>query len=239
MNVAKTRIWNPAQWKEMTELDRMASPNFVSELTRDRSEQSTTRTPRGAKAKKREEMAESIDPAGDGPMDTCTLRTQISGRRNASITPSAFDDTLEASSSDKQLTPDIEFIDTLGNSPATPHASLRRSATTPPTELDEPCVEPVSLSKSSPTLRKRTTAMQRAEPTDVEWAAFLANFEELPHGMKKGDYTIELLREVERRYWRTLTIGDSPMYGADMAGRFGLTHSMKGALCMCQTTNPS
>lgn len=73
---------------------------------------------------------------------------------------------------------------------------------------------------TTPLRKKRPTNLQRAEPSLEEWQTFMATFEELPHGMKVEDYTIELLREVERRYWRTLTFGEAPMYGADMKGKF-------------------
>lgn len=66
--------------------------------------------------------------------------------------------------------------------------------------------------------KKRPSNMARAEPTDAEWDAFADTFADLPHGTKREDYTVELMREIERRYWRTLTFGEPPMYGADMAG---------------------
>ena len=37
-------------------------------------------------------------------------------------------------------------------------------------------------------------------------------------GASTADFTVEACREIERRYWRTLTFGEPPMYGADMKG---------------------
>lgn len=102
-----------------------------------------------------------------------------------------------------------EAILTLSDIPeaqALPHTSTR-SQTQPQT--------PASAQKKT----KRPSNMQRAEPTEEEWQQFMSTFDELPHGMKVEDYTIEMMREVEKKYWRTLTFGEPAMYGADMAGK--------------------
>ncbi|GAA95595.1 uncharacterized protein L969DRAFT_92726 [Mixia osmundae IAM 14324] len=52
--------------------------------------------------------------------------------------------------------------------------------------------------------------------TDKEWEDF-----DLPsqlQGPSPSDYTADVLKEIERRYWRSLAIGSPPMYGADSAG---------------------
>lgn len=89
------------------------------------------------------------------------------------------------------------------------------TSTLPPlSELsDESSFTPVAKAK-----RRRPTNNERAEPTREEWHSFIDNFEDLPHSTKREDYTIEMMREIERKYWRTLTFGEPPMYGADMAG---------------------
>lgn len=114
-------------------------------------------------------------------------------------------------------------------SPSGPASTLTFPlATGPDVNLPPPVSPANSISTTASTTKelkkngepKKRTLLQKSQPTDAEWEKFIATFEDLPHGIKKEEYTIELMREVERRYWRTLTFGESPMYGADMAGAF-------------------
>ena len=101
------------------------------------------------------------------------------------------------------------------------HSSPLASTSTLPTS-DNASRSPHPLLSPTPSpkpQKRKPTNLERAEPTDEEWTAFLATFENLPYTTKKEDYTLEMMREIERRYWRTLTFGESPMYGADMAGQ--------------------
>lgn len=91
-----------------------------------------------------------------------------------------------------------------------------KAAATPSKAVDEPAPPPSSAQKKSDA--KRPTVLQRAEVTDEQWAEFARTYDDLPYGRKKEDYTPEVMREVERAYWRNLMIGKPPMYGADMKG---------------------
>ncbi|GAA6010537.1 hypothetical protein JCM11491_006986 [Sporobolomyces phaffii] len=178
-NVAKSRIWNPAQWKESAELDKYDAPDLLGEQKKgDRSERSTKST---------------------------SAATQ--GRKNKA-----------ASKKDKEREADGEFDadeeDEDGDSPKKGRRTPAKKAGRPRKESN--ATEGETL--EPPAKKKRLTGLQKAEPTEEEWQAFSSKFEELPHGMKRDDYTVEMMRDFERRYWRTLTFGESPMYGADMAG---------------------
>ncbi|KAH8926648.1 hypothetical protein BT69DRAFT_1238823, partial [Atractiella rhizophila] len=64
---------------------------------------------------------------------------------------------------------------------------------------------------------KRKTQAELTEIDDAEWAVW--DFESLPYGATKEQYSQEACRDVERTYWRTLTLNDTPaMYGADLKG---------------------
>lgn len=129
-------------------------------------------------------------------------------------------------SMDSNITPDLPSEGT----PVAESTSLSEEATSIPSDLPEALALPSTSTRSQNQIQpqtpasaqkktKRPTNMQRAEPTEVEWQEFMSTFDELPHGMKVEDYTIEMMREVEKKYWRTLTFGEPAMYGADMAGK--------------------
>lgn len=218
-NVAKTRIWNPAQWKLMSEEAKWASPDFLGERKLgERSERSTKGVGarggarrRGKKAHEEEEEEEDADVEENAAVDMDMKMEDPSPP--AEPIESRMDDDLPAVPVASTSAP-----------PTVPyplrHLSPNKQAATPSASVSS-SGSPPAVSKSTPALpKKRPTNLQRAEPSLQEWQTFMATFEELPHGMKVEDYTIELLREVERRYWRTLTFGEAPMYGADMKGKF-------------------
>lgn len=218
-NVAKTRIWNPSQWKSMAESTKWAGPDFVSEQKVERTERASWVPPRRtsrAKGKGREVamvVEESVPVTIDCEhgKDECMngrdeKATTSSSKLNRFTPDSASHDSSSFASSSSTVPSTVE---------STASHQTRGSISSPSTSTSklaaDPIVEPVSK-------KLRTTSLQRAESTDEEWAEFFNSFEECPYGMNKEDYTIEFMREVERRYWRTLTFGESPMYGADMLG---------------------
>lgn len=175
-NVASSKIWNPAQWKESAEKDNYDAPDLLAEQKKgDRSERSTKSTSNATESRKK--------------------KAAIKKEREA-------DGEFDADEEDDE------------------GASPKKGRRTPAKKADKESKGAPSEggSKEGPP-KKRLTKMQKAEPTEEEWAAFSAKFKELPHGMKKEDYTVGMMRDFERRYWRTLTFGESPMYGADMAGK--------------------
>lgn len=180
-NVAKSRIFNPAQWKEMSELSKYAAPDILAERAKvDRSERST----------------KGVKPI--------PKRTKP---RKSSATASENLDGEEIVIK-KEFTPTLE--DSITNSES-PIASTSQIATD---SLYSPNTE--SLPKGA---KKKLSKHEKAEPTVEEWETFVKLFEDLPHGIKKEEYTNDLLREIERKYWRTLTMGEPPLYGADMKGQ--------------------
>lgn len=199
-NVAKTRIWNPAQWKDMSEASRYAGPDFAAETQVDRTDRAVpVAAPRSRVV----------------PFPTVTAAASPI----ASVSPSAGPAPAEQVAS-----------------PASPTVSTPTSATTNATSpatvdstLDSAPLSTAAAAVPLPVVvlkPKRPSNLQRAEPTDAEWEAFIAQFEALPYGMTKEGYTIEFMRQVERRYWRTLTFGEAPMYGADMQGELLYTLSI-------------
>lgn len=232
-NVAKSRIWNAAQWKEMAE-GKWAAPDFLGSKEKgDRSERSTkgvgvrsvSKGKEKAKAKKspvdavlEEEKGEEADAEDGG------TRRKIPALADQDV---EMDDATPTASTSRVPSPaPIASTSTL------PSASTSALPAALPAPSPSPSLAPSttasaagSPSKSTAARKKRPTNMQRAEPSLEEWQTFIGTFEELPYGMKKEDYTIDLLREVERRYWRTLTFGESPMYGADMKGELPLRSS--------------
>lgn len=298
-NVAKTRIWNPAQWKDMATKDKWQAPDFKAEAEReDRTDRKIPEVKRrvstapGKRAREgtddEEEDGDDEEEEGDSEQDEPTvegrtLRSKANATANAATGASrgrrrgrggfvklgrggsrvgaANRATRRSNHKDKdgaederdqpiqQATPpdtsnehDVEMRDaSTASKPASPSARVvptrarAAAAAAAATTASQPASParppngttsvPASVSNTpaannpAATPKKRLTNLQRAEPTDEEWAAFVQHFEELPHGMKKEDYTVELMRDIERRYWRTLTFGEAPMYGADMAGK--------------------
>ncbi|KAM0747231.1 hypothetical protein T439DRAFT_328987 [Meredithblackwellia eburnea MCA 4105] len=261
-NVAKTRIWNPAQWKEAAESSKWAAPDFKEEKP-DRSERTTkvpmrkpmTEEVKAERAEKAErERLRKLEAEENGetlPTTKGVKRKGRGGRRGGkrsnvkgkvkAMEAEAEGDGTEADGEEEEgddsnlKEEDVVMADAVqalpspapsgSNIEGTTPANASGSNTPPPQSLaDSPVSTPqpdttTSKATSNSTAKKRRpTNLQRAEPTEEEWEAFVKTFEELPHGMKKEDYTVELLREVERRYWRTLTFGEPPMYGADMKG---------------------
>ncbi|KAL8278069.1 hypothetical protein RQP46_009529 [Phenoliferia psychrophenolica] len=253
-NVAKSRIWNPAQWKEMAETPKWAAPDFLEQKP-DRTDRSTkgvsTRKPNaeprvrkppapvveGERKKKGKRGRKKGPVAGAKGKGKAVETVAEEGEAEAEAADAGDDemDVEHAEPVDSAATVDHPNDDVamLPSPAATEH--LPSHLPTPPTHPDSPSLPAASppptlplpsdptpappVPTTTPTpKKKRPSNMARAEPTEAEWQAFINTFESLPHGMKATDYTIELLREVERRYWRTLTFGEPPMYGADMKG---------------------
>ena len=252
-NVAKTRIWNVAQWKALSETDKYAPPNFVADKNLpERSERSSERRnpkrdrkpgpesvvaeavprPNGLDALRRAMEESEGMPVEEPPVEDATaapFKTHAEIPLQAPVEAPVEDSVRSFEGPvDHFAGPPIEI-------PAEPSHSPVASTSTLPSEVDDnpfynffdESYSPPSLVEVDPNapvprkkrVRKtRPTNAQRAEPTEAEWDAFIAKFEALPHETKREDYTIEMMREIERRYWRTLTFGEAPMYGADMAG---------------------
>ncbi|KAK4056090.1 hypothetical protein OIO90_002821 [Microbotryomycetes sp. JL221] len=276
-NVAKTRIWNAAQWKEMSVQPRWAAPNFKEEREKaDRTDRTPVIGKRVRNVKADEDGGEQGDDESDAASSTRSpnkviprgsVRLGRGGMRSQGATRA------ESEGPSQQASPPETVVDMLesrkktrkeqtktpaGSVEASPARSLRsrsgansaqptpngtkKSVGSAPSSRRGSVVDTMqnkngkktmdANGKGTPTksktaskegdkdsnVPKRVTNLQRAEPTDEEWAAFVKHFEELPYGMTKEDYSIEMLRDIERRYWRTLTFGEPPMYGADMAG---------------------
>ncbi|BGP20839.1 hypothetical protein JCM10213_008125 [Rhodosporidiobolus nylandii] len=224
-NVAKTKIWNAAQWKDLADKEKYAPPDPKKDRERgERSERSAVsekvaRRRRGEaggngkgkgkeKEREREEAEEEADGADDEDEedeeedeDYAGEGTPKKGRRTpAKRTPGKGKAKAVDGEGDIKMEDAPSAAASARSSPAPSVASTSASA-------------PAAAAK-----KKSSTALQRAEPTPAEWAAFCEKYDELPHGMRREDYTVEMMRDFERRYWRTLTFGESPMYGADMAG---------------------
>ncbi|KDE06267.1 hypothetical protein MVLG_03426 [Microbotryum lychnidis-dioicae p1A1 Lamole] len=251
-NVAKTRIWNPAQWKQMADSSKFAPPDFKKEAEKgDRTDRkpvlsgsnasastSTSATPNKKGSRKApggegeadaDDEAESSEAVGKGKP---ALHTPANGKSKEPQTPSQtrsgtrFGSDLknesgrsttatpnESPTTRKAPIPTATEISTTSTAAATPISVGASHAT------KDPATSSASLaSATKPARVKRASNLQRAEPTEAEWSAFVEKYAELPHGMKKSDYTVELMRDIERRYWRTLTFGEPAMYGADMKG---------------------
>jgi len=213
-NVAKSRIWNAAQWKESANLDKFDAPDLIAEQKKgDRSERSTKSTSAATAAKKQRIAAskkekEEKEREADGEFDA--------------------DEEEEAGNTPKKgrRTPVKKLAKSTG---------VGKGKEKDNTETNQDGTDP----QPPPAKRKRLTVLQKAEPTEEEWEAFSNKFTELPHGMKKEDYTVEMMRDFERRYWRTLTFGEPPMYGADMAGELTLFHHsldivIDAIFCVCR-----
>ncbi|GAA6019759.1 hypothetical protein JCM10207_009254 [Rhodosporidiobolus poonsookiae] len=229
-NVAKTRIWNAAQWKDLSLRDKWEGPDLLGEKEKgDRSERATASK---AVLKRRREKAEAqgkgngkgkgkereeddADREGDDEDDEDEDDEDApkKGRR----TPAKRAPPRRASKAGSVAETDADAASEPPPTPAQSEVKLEVVEVSDPTASASATPAP-SASASAAAKSKRKTNLERANPTDDEWAAFGARFEELPHGMKKEDYTVEMMRDFERRYWRTLTFGEPPMYGADMAG---------------------
>lgn len=191
-NVAKSRIWNAAQWKEAAEQPKWAAPDFLGESKK------VDRTDRVAAGPKRRKHAHE-DGEAEGTEGSVEGEVEKAGEADG-----------EDEAGERAPSPPARRT-------RPPRAASAAGAQVLGTTLPVPGASLVGA--DSPAKVKRPSPLQRAEPTEEEWAAFVDKYEELPHGMKKEDYTVELMREVERRYWRTLTFGEPAMYGADMKGK--------------------
>lgn len=194
MNEAKSRTWNAAQWKQRATMPRSDAPDVIADEKRgERSERTTVS---GNKRRRSAAAAAAATAAGDEPRGSAG---QGETGEEAEAAGAAADEEGEGEGT--------------SGSPKERRAPARKAK-------DSSAPEPADA-KSPPTApakRGRGRPPMRAEPTDEEWTEFTASLYDLPHGMKKEDYTVERLRDFERRYWRTLTFGEAPMYGADMSG---------------------
>lgn len=214
MNEAKTRTWNAAQWKDFATRPKWEAPDLVGDEKKgERSERAVisdrarkmraSRAGTGAeasadkkgkgRAKDGEEADEEDGADGEGDDAAGSSKRRTLSRR-AKVDGAAKMAAAKGRGKGKAAVD--ESPDDAGGEPDT---SASDAAPPPPA-------------------KKRRASMAPANPTDEEWAAFCAGLEELPHGMTRDDYTVERMRDFERRYWRTLTFGEPPMYGADMAG---------------------
>lgn len=72
-------------------------------------------------------------------------------------------------------------------------------------------------SKPAKTPKTHSSPAVRADVDDDEWEGF--DYKSMMHGLKVEHFTVENCSDVEKRYWRTLTFGEPPMYGADLEGK--------------------
>ncbi|BGP04024.1 hypothetical protein NBRC10513v2_007764 [Rhodotorula toruloides] len=193
-NEAKSRVWSPLQWKEMSLRPKWDGPDLLAEEKKgDRSE--------------RRAVSERVAKRQNGEEDGGSARKKGKGRQVEEEVES--DEAEEADEEDAAL-------------PKGRRTPARKS------KVDRPAKASTSKAKKekspseeapdSAAKKKRLSVLQRNETTEEEWKDFVEHLYELPHGMTKADYTVERMRDFERRYWRTLTFGEPPMYGADMAG---------------------
>ncbi|GAA5822529.1 hypothetical protein JCM3770_003566 [Rhodotorula araucariae] len=204
MNEAKARVWNAAQWKDLATREKWQAPDLVGDEKKgERSERAVisdrakrlragrdkeVRKGKGKGKAKAEEDAEEADEE-DADED-------------------AADEYDAAPGSSKRRTP-ARRAKVDGAAKAAAGKGKGKAPVAVPVEADD---EP-----EAPAKKRRSSAVP-STPSDEEWAVFVAGLPELPHGMTREDYTVERMRDFERRYWRTLTFGEPPMYGADMAG---------------------
>lgn len=71
--------------------------------------------------------------------------------------------------------------------------------------------------KSSGSKRNQLTTTAKADIDHAAWEDF--DYKSMMHGLKVEHFTVENCADVEKRYWRTLTFGEPPMYGADLEGK--------------------
>ncbi|GAA5938979.1 hypothetical protein JCM3775_002640 [Rhodotorula graminis] len=207
MNEAKTRQFNAAQWKDLATRPKWQAPDLVGDEKKgERSERSVI----SDRARKRRASAAVDSKKGKGK-----------GREDDESDEAADEDGDDGGAPDspKRRTPARRAkVDGAAKMAAAKGTGRGRGVAV---AVDEPAddADVDAPASSAPVQSKRRRAsMAPANPTDDEWAAFAAGLDELPHGMTRDDYTVERMRDFERRYWRTLTFGEPPMYGADMAG---------------------
>jgi hypothetical protein len=196
MNEAKNRTWNAYQWKQRAVRPQSDAPDVLADEKKgDRSERTTV-----SSMKRR--RAASTAAGSDAAASKSPNKKRAGGGD-------------DADGADEEADADADVEDD-GDDKALPKGR-RTPARRAKAELaPEPAA---AAADAAPAKKKRAGGSSlRIEPTDEEWADFTASLYDLPHGMNKSDYTIERMRDFERRYWRTLTFGEPPMYGADMAG---------------------
>lgn len=234
VNVAKSRIWNAAQWREMSVQDKWAAPDLKGDKEKtDRSERSTVSEKVSERRKAKKEAKEAM---GKGKGKGRVKEEDEEAEAEADGEYDEEDEDEDAKPKKGRRTPATKAASrrpsnvSLSTAAASPTPSTSGSTPLPSASAygtDDTEMLPPSASASTSTApsaaavappKKRQTNLERAAPTDSEWKAFEEKYQDLPHGMKKEDYSVEMMRDFERRYWRTLIVGEAPMYGADMAG---------------------
>lgn len=213
MNEAKRRTWNAAQWKDLATRPKWQAPDLVGDEKKgDRSERSVV----SDRARNRRASAAVVDKKGKGKAKG---RDGDESDEADEAADDEGEDGVGAAGSSKRRTPARRAkVDGAAKMAAGKASGRGRGAAAAAAEPSDdadhepPAADPPVQSK------QRRASIAPANPTDDEWAAFVAGLDELPHGMARDDYSVERMRDFERRYWRTLTFGEPPMYGADMAG---------------------
>lgn len=77
-----------------------------------------------------------------------------------------------------------------------------------------------STSRLSTPQPKGKLSNQATEPTELDpfYETLLEDQSWLPGDTKQEDFTPEVCKEIERKFWRGLGVGDPAWYGADMKG---------------------
>ncbi|GAA5890494.1 hypothetical protein JCM6882_002939 [Rhodosporidiobolus microsporus] len=214
-NVAKTRIWNAAQWRDLAVRDKWDGPDLGKEREKGERSERKVLTRREKKEERERERREREEEEADGESDAEDEDDEMDGDGDETPRKGRRTPAKKAGAASSSRGSSRSASKSKGASP-----SASASASVAADENGDTPMPPSSTtpSASTATNKKRLTNLERAIPSDSEWAAFAAKFEDLPHGMKREDYSPETMRDFERRYWRTLTFGEAPMYGADMAG---------------------
>ncbi|BGP44008.1 hypothetical protein JCM10450v2_008224 [Rhodotorula kratochvilovae] len=201
MNEAKARTWNAAQWKDLATREKWEAPDLVGDEKKgERSERAVI-----------SDRARRLRAGRDKEVRKGKGRAEEDAEEADEEDADQEDDDDAAPGSSKRRTPARRAK--VGGAAKAPAAKGKGKAAAAAAVNDDEEGEEVE----APAKKRRASAVPNT-PTDEEWAAFVAGLSELPHGMRREDYTVERMRDFERRYWRTLTFGEPPMYGADMAG---------------------
>lgn len=93
--------------------------------------------------------------------------------------------------------------------------------TTMPMELDEvgdKATPTAAASDRAASSAPSTAAETKTESTDPWYDTFNPHTDWLPNETKEEDYTEDGCRNLERKFWRELGLGEACWYGADMKG---------------------
>ncbi|THH27258.1 hypothetical protein EUX98_g6931 [Antrodiella citrinella] len=228
-NVEKRKIMSVREWAELCAQDELRAPG-KDDIGLRSAVPSKRKTRKGTK-KAKEDAADEQGPH----QDVVVVKDDVELEDGIQV-PMDVDDDMKQEDTEEvsHASPDADKpapTPSLDGEPSTGHDEASSSTPVPDDAEDKADTQQEGAAEDAGPRRKgrgrqagatkeqREAQMAERAAKDASFLESFKPFEDwLPPKFTNEDYTPELCKELERRYWRNCGLGKAPWYGADMQG---------------------